>query len=63
MRRQTRNEQRTKHASVLAPLQSLMPTWLHHFSTSAVFDGDNVFLAGQDRILAKAAQAGKSWRK
>jgi hypothetical protein len=52
-----------KCAFVLARVQAMLPAWLQHFSASNIFDGDNVFLAGQDRILARAAQAGKSWRK
>lgn len=46
--------------------QASLPPWVDHIRTrSAVFDGDNVFLNGQDRILAEAGQAeeGASWRK
>ncbi len=47
-------------------LQASLPPWVDHIRTrSAVFDGDNVFLNGQDRILAEAGQQeeGASWRK
>lgn len=50
---------------VLRP-QASLPPWVDHLLTrSAVFDGDNVFLNGQDRILAEAArdEEGASWRK
>ncbi|KAL4438217.1 hypothetical protein ABPG77_010578 [Micractinium sp. CCAP 211/92] len=54
----------------LAPLPfkllASLPPWVDHIRTrSAVFDGDNVFLNGQDRILAEAGQQeeGASWRK
>lgn len=47
-------------------LLASLPPWVDHLLTrSAVFDGDNVFLNGQDRILAQAArdEEGASWRK
>ncbi|GAB4823562.1 hypothetical protein N2152v2_010608 [Parachlorella kessleri] len=49
----------------LFKLLALRPAWLDHITTrSAVFDGDNVFLAGQDANLAQQAQQeGASWRE
>ncbi|KAL4448455.1 hypothetical protein ABPG75_005674 [Micractinium tetrahymenae] len=47
-------------------LLARLPPWVDHIKTrSAVFDGDNVFLNGQDRILAGAGQEEErsSWRK
>ena len=45
--------------------QLMMPAWVDHINQrSDVFDGDNVFLAGQDRVLAQhAQQEGASWRE
>ena len=52
---------------LLSPLDQMMarPVWLDHITVrSDVFDGDNVFLAGQDRNLAqRAQQEGASWRE
>ncbi|GAB4823561.1 hypothetical protein N2152v2_010607 [Parachlorella kessleri] len=48
----------------LFKLLGLVPAWLDHITMrSTVFDGDNVFLAGQDRNLAQHAQhEGATWR-
>ncbi len=45
--------------------QGLVPAWLDHITMrSTVFDGDNVFLAGQDANLAQQAQhEGATWRE
>lgn len=46
-------------------MQTMLPPWVDHVRTrSAVFDGDNVFLRGQDALLAQhAQQGGATWRK
>lgn len=50
------------------PLRLLfqLPAWVDHVRTrSKVFDGDNVFLQGQDRLLAEhtTADGPAAWRK
>ncbi|GAB4823559.1 hypothetical protein N2152v2_010605 [Parachlorella kessleri] len=54
-------------ADMPLPIKLLLmkPAWMDHITQrSDVFDGDNVFLAGQDRVLAQQAQQeGASWRE